>query len=230
MRGGVSSIFRSSYPIPTIIRDHFWHFLANTCPLYSHTLTLAPVSTTYAQLWNSRFLQCSPNTNGSFPARPFDTHCLLLASLQPLIVSDFCLCPLFVQCVFFIYPEDSDSSFPQNIGKYPLNTRDYISMSMYTYCCLCILRRGYPDWGFSVLFPRLQGKCQGITSQHGARSALFQNCCVVLCIVCFVSFYVLFLCKCVLYFCHRVTTQLQLKICHIIMKDFAIPHTSLALR
>jgi len=23
------------------------------------------------------------------------------------------------------------------------------------YCCLCILRRGYPDWGFSVLFPRL---------------------------------------------------------------------------
>ena len=37
-----------------------------------------------------------------------------------------------------------------------------------------------------------------------------QNCCVVLCIVCFVSFYVLFVCKCVLYFCHRVTTQLQL--------------------
>jgi len=23
------------------------------------------------------------------------------------------------------------------------------------YCCLRILRRGYPDWGFSVLFPRL---------------------------------------------------------------------------
>ena len=31
-----------------------------------------------------------------------------------------------------------------------------------------------------------------------ARPALFQNCCVVLCIVWFVSFYVLFLCKCVL--------------------------------
>ena len=35
--------------------------------------------------------------------------------------------------------------------------------------------------------------------------------CVVLCIVCFVLFYVLFVCKCVLCFCHRVTTQLQLK-------------------
>ena len=77
------------------------------------------------------------------------------------------------------------------------------------YCCLHILRRGYPDWGFSVLFTRLQGKCQGITSQDVARP-LFQNCCVVLCIVCFISFYVLFVCKCVLYYCHRVTTQLQL--------------------
>ena len=27
---------------------------------------------------------------------------------------------------------------------------------------------------------------------------IFQNCCVDLCIVCFVSFYVLFVCKCVL--------------------------------
>jgi hypothetical protein len=33
---------------------------------------------------------------------------------------------------------------------------------------------------------------------------------IVLCIVCFVTFYVLFVCKCVLYYCHRVTTQLQL--------------------
>ena len=73
-----------------------------------------------------------------------------------------------------------------------------------TCCCLCsfvvicILRRGYPECGFSVLFPRLQGKCQGKTSQDGAQSALFQNCCVVLCIVCFLLFYVLFVCKCVL--------------------------------
>ena len=36
--------------------------------------------------------------------------------------------------------------------------------------------------------------------------------CVLFCIFCFiVSFYVLFVCKCVLYYCHRVSTQLQLK-------------------
>jgi len=33
---------------------------------------------------------------------------------------------------------------------------------------------------------------------------------VVLCIFCFVSFSVLFVCICVLYYCHRVATQLQL--------------------
>ena len=29
----------------------------------------------------------------------------------------------------------------------------------------------YPDWGFSVLFPQLYGKCQGIPRKDGARSA-----------------------------------------------------------
>jgi len=44
-----------------------------------------------------------------------------------------------------------------------------------------------------------------------ARPALFPlSSCVVLCIVRFVLFYVLFVCKCVLYYCHRVSTQLQL--------------------
>jgi hypothetical protein len=38
--------------------------------------------------------------------------------------------------------------------------------------------------------------------------------CVVLCI--FVLFYVLFVCICVLNYCHRVATQLQLNIYHII--------------
>jgi hypothetical protein len=80
----------------------------------------------------------------------------------------------------------------------------YVSSS----CQLALF--AYPDWGFSVLFPQLQGKCQGKTRKDGARTTLFQNVCVVLCIVCFVSFCVLFVCKCVLYCCHRVAAQLQL--------------------
>jgi hypothetical protein len=36
--------------------------------------------------------------------------------------------------------------------------------------------------------------------------------CVVLCIVSFVTYSVLFVCVCVLYYCHRVATQLQLNI------------------
>ena len=83
---------------------------------------------------------------------------------------------------------------------------------------------------FPCLFLSLKGKCQGITSQDGARLALFQNCCVVLCIVCIVSFYVLFVCKCVLYYCHRVTTQLQITNMSIIINMiWAFDLTSLLL-
>jgi hypothetical protein len=60
---------------------------------------------------------------------------------------------------------------------------------------------GYPDWDFSVLFPQLQGKCQGISRKDGARSALFlisEQCCSIHCFVSIVLFYVLFVCKCVL--------------------------------
>ena len=42
---------------------------------------------------------------------------------------------------------------------------------------------------------------------HGPRSSKLVICVVPLL---FVLFYVLFVCKCVLYYCHRVTTQLQL--------------------
>ena len=53
---------------------------------------------------------------------------------------------------------------------------------------------------------KANARVQQAKTGHGPHSC---NCCVVLCIVCFVSFYVLFVCKCVLYFCHRVATQLQ---------------------
>ena len=52
---------------------------------------------------------------------------------------------------------------------------------------------------------------------HGTMSLKFYlkidvlpNFCVVVYIVCFVSFHVLFVCICVLYYCHWVATQLQL--------------------
>ena len=70
------------------------------------------------------------------------------------------------------------------------------------WCILALF--DYPDWGFSLLFPQLYSKCQGKTRKDGARLALFQISCY------FVLFYVLLVCKCVLYHCHRVLTQLQL--------------------
>ena len=51
--------------------------------------------------------------------------------------------------------------------------------------------------------------------KDGARSALFllsELCCSMYFFVSIVLFYVLFVCKCVLYYCHRVATQLQLNI------------------
>ena len=61
--------------------------------------------------------------------------------------------------------------------------------------------------------------------QRRGTARTLPNFCVVLCIVCFVSFYVLFVCKCVLYFCHRVAMQLQLNISYHIKtrKDGARP-------
>jgi hypothetical protein len=78
----------------------------------------------------------------------------------------------------------------------------FIVMNMYSHC---VFMYNYPDWDFSVLFPQLQGKCQGKTRKDGTRPALFlifelfyvffvfyvflccfMYClfCVVLCIVC----------------------------------------------
>jgi len=68
----------------------------------------------------------------------------------------------------------------------------------------------YPDWVFLCCFLSYKANARVKPAKTGARPALFQNFCVVLCIVCFVSFCVLCVCKCVLYYCHRVATQLQL--------------------
>ena len=49
---------------------------------------------------------------------------------------------------------------------------------------------------------------------------------VVLCIVCFVSFSVLFVCICVLYYWHRVVTQLQLNISYRITRKSLTKHST----
>ena len=75
------------------------------------------------------------------------------------------------------------------LGDNPIAFSKYINISMGG-------KRNYPNWGFSVLFPQLQGKCQGITSQDVALPALSQI--VVL-------FYVLFvLCRSVYRLCVNV--------------------------
>jgi len=69
---------------------------------------------------------------------------------------------------------------------------------MYSYRCLCVVYVFLDAATLTEVFPcfflSCKAKCQGITSQDGARPALFPNCCVVPCIVCFVSFCVLFVC------------------------------------
>jgi hypothetical protein len=71
----------------------------------------------------------------------------------------------------------------------------YVSSS----CQLALF--GYPDWGFSVLFPTVIRQIPGYNSQRWGTARTLPKL--------FVLFYVLFVCKCELYYCHRVATQFQ---------------------
>jgi hypothetical protein len=69
-----------------------------------------------------------------------------------------------------------------------------VIVSCVLFVCKCVLHYchqdigalfDYPNRGFSVLFPQLQGKCQGITRKDGARPALSKLDGKVVCFVCF---------------------------------------------
>ena len=106
----------------------------------------------------------------------------------------------------------------------------------YYYYCLCIVIVMYvlfcifcfhrANWQSSAtlteVFPCFFLRCKANAGVklakmgHGPYSSILEICVVLLFFVLFyvffvfVLFYVLFVCKCVLYYCHRVLTQLQL--------------------
>ena len=80
-------------------------------------------------------------------------------------------------------------------------------------CMLCCILR-LPRLRFFRAFSSVVRQMPGYTSQRRGTVRTLPNKWNVLFYVLFVSivlFYVLFVCKCVLYYCHRVSTQLQLK-------------------
>ena len=69
---------------------------------------------------------------------------------------------------------------------------------------------GYPDWGFSCFFLSCKANARVYLAKtgQGPRFSWIVLLCVLF--VSIVLFFVLFVCKCVLYYCHRMSTQLQL--------------------
>ena len=65
------------------------------------------------------------------------------------------------------------------------------------------LTEGFPCFFLSC---KANARVKPAKTRHGLHSSKFLCCSIH----CFVSFCVLFVCKCVLYYCHRVSTQLQL--------------------
>jgi len=81
------------------------------------------------------------------------------------------------------------------------------------YSCLCVVYVFLDAATLTEVFPCFFLSCKVNARVNLAKPGTVRtlpNCCVFLCIVCFVSFCVLFVCKCVLYYGRWVTTQLQL--------------------
>jgi hypothetical protein len=97
---------------------------------------------------------------------------------------------------------------------------------MYFYCYDYVFLLNVYVWlpwrrffrAFSSVVRQMPGWCP----QRRSTARTLPNFCVVLCIVCFVTFSVLSVCICVLNSCHRVATQLQLNISYHITKKLKI--------
>ena len=85
---------------------------------------------------------------------------------------------------------------------------DYVFL-LYAYVWL-------PQLRFLRAFSSVVRQMLGYNPQRRGTAHTLPNFAVVVYIVCFVSFFVLSVCICVLYYCHRVATQLQLNISYII--------------
>jgi hypothetical protein len=90
--------------------------------------------------------------------------------------------------------------------------------------CLCILIVCLCMATLTEIFPcffrSVVRQMPGYNSQRRGTAGPLPNFCVVLCIVYFVSFCVLSVCICVLYYCQRVATQLQLNISYHIISNY----------
>ena len=85
-------------------------------------------------------------------------------------------------------------------------------MTMYSYVCLCMatLTEVFP-----CFFLSCKAKCQGKTRKDGGTARTLPNFCVVVCIVCFVSFSALFVC--VYVYCTTATGWLPNSVKYVII-------------